>query len=395
MGRAIRWLRNLLGGRKEPKEHKEYASYGCFDMREKKRWSFARSTRDSGHEVDDPKWLSSMYAERTQEQGTHAIAVAAATAAAADAALAAAHAAAAVVRLTSQGRGAKFAGAHEQFAAVKIQTAFRAYLAKKALRALKALVKLQALVRGYLVRKKAAATLYSMQALVRAQATVRAQRSRNLAPPSDPKTQLEFHHRRSLQERYEFDRSPKIVEMDTCRPRSRSSRRTSPSVLDPMEELIQYPTSTPSPIPAPARISVPDCRKFQDYDWWATAAVADKCRLSATAQSTPRYMGSFHNADATNCPNYMTNTQSFEAKVRSQSAPRQRPEATAATLTPASKRLPLSEVLVESRASLGCIGKQVNENFNFKRAVVNRLDRSLELSCKESGEREFYFQRKW
>lgn len=52
------------------------------------------------------------------------------------------------------------------------------FQARKALRALKGLVKIQALVRGYLVRKRAAATLHSMQALIRAQAAVRSQRAR-------------------------------------------------------------------------------------------------------------------------------------------------------------------------------------------------------------------------
>lgn len=43
---------------------------------------------------------------------------------------------------------------------------------RKALRALRGLVKLQALVRGYLVRKQAAATLRSMEAMVRAQSSI-------------------------------------------------------------------------------------------------------------------------------------------------------------------------------------------------------------------------------
>ncbi|GKA48132.1 IQ-DOMAIN 14-like protein [Tanacetum coccineum] len=42
----------------------------------------------------------------------------------------------------------------------------------KAPRVLKGLVKFQALVRGFLVRKRVAATLYSMQALLRAQLAV-------------------------------------------------------------------------------------------------------------------------------------------------------------------------------------------------------------------------------
>ncbi|GJY14547.1 protein IQ-DOMAIN 14 [Tanacetum coccineum] len=75
-----------------------------------------------------------------------------------------AQAAVAVVRLTSDGRG------------------------KKGPEGIKRLVKLQALVRGFLVRKRVATTIYSMQALLRAQLAVRSQRT--LLPLSDLVTRL-------------------------------------------------------------------------------------------------------------------------------------------------------------------------------------------------------------
>lgn len=72
------------------------------------------------------------------------------------------------------------AGHHsnEDLAATVVQSAFRAFLARRALRALKGIVLLQALIRGHSVRRQTAETLQCMQALVKAKARVRARQVR-------------------------------------------------------------------------------------------------------------------------------------------------------------------------------------------------------------------------
>ncbi|KAK4365610.1 hypothetical protein RND71_013490 [Anisodus tanguticus] len=391
MGKATRWFKGLLGMKKE-KENVDHMSNSS-EKRDKKRWSFAKSSKDStgsdqnpadypgSNPVVDSNWLRSYISENEKEQNKYAIAVAAATAVAADAAVAAAQAAVAVVRLTSQGRGVMFNGVREKWAASKIQTVFRGYLARKALRALKGLVKLQALVRGYLVRKRAAATLHSMQALIRAQASVRSQRARrsminDIRPEIRARRSIErfdeyrneFHSKRlstSNETSYDgFDESPKIVEIDTYRTKSRSRRMNNPSMSESGDEQHYNAMSSPLPCPLPARLSIPDCRHLQDVNW---SFLADEQCKFASAQSTPRFAGSGRsNAPPTpaksvcgdgyfrpysNFPNYMSNTQSFRAKLRSHSAPKQRPE------PGPKKRLSLNEIMA-SRTSFSGVRMQ-------------------------------------
>jgi len=134
MGWAPRWLRGLLGGGKKAAETKP--------VKEKRRWGFGKSFREKAPApvaarpptppvqptATPRRGHAPAPDEADDEQSKRAIAVAAATAAVAEAAVAAAQAAAAVVRLTSSGRCAPAAAKREEWAAVRIQAAFRGYL---------------------------------------------------------------------------------------------------------------------------------------------------------------------------------------------------------------------------------------------------------------------------
>ncbi|RIA04910.1 hypothetical protein BRARA_K00908 [Brassica rapa] len=349
MGRATRWFRGLFGIKPS-----SCSGSGTISNRID-RSSLAGVSLCDSYETIPPNisereaaWLRSFYAagEEEIERRAHAVAVAAATAAAADVAVAAAKAAAAVVRLTGQGKSGPLGvgNGRENRAAMQIQCTFRGYLARKALRALKGVVKIQALVRGFLVRKQAAATLRSMEALVRAQATVKFQRALRRIGNTAPARKSTERFSGSLENRNNGEETAKIVEVDTgIRPGHYRIRVPVLSGSDFLDNPFRRTLSSPLSGRVPPRLSMPK------PEW------EDCSSKFPTAQSTPRYAGGsparnvccsggrveaeadaevdahqlcflsgeFHS-------NFTTDTTSFRGRLRSHSAPRQRPGINAA-----------------------------------------------------------------
>ncbi|KAK4798465.1 hypothetical protein SAY86_030791 [Trapa natans] len=394
MGKTGKWLKNFFTGKKDSTREKKFrekrAAAAPFaddfttaatnenypttpistphpeTPKEKSRWSFRRSSattpRDSNAtEATASAQLTPVLQTKSvgpeDQQKQKALAVAADTAAAAaDAAVAAAQAAAAVIRLTAATATAT-PNIMEDAAVVKIQSVFRSYLARKALKALRGLVKLQALVRGHLVRKQAMATLRCMQTLVTLQAKVLAQRrtieettrpmiptppiNRYSTPNSPSRHQTPGHY--GGNNRFPEDNG-KILEMDMGD--FRESRKSTPGrTTDPL-------VSRPPPfdhhhhyhhhigIPSPSTMSKLTHQmmlgsghyydNYNNYHKSPSATVHDRPQMmifpdsAATSKYANESLSSF-SYDYQLYPNYMANTQSSRAKTRSQSAPRQRP----------------------------------------------------------------------
>ncbi|KAJ4827524.1 hypothetical protein Tsubulata_028040 [Turnera subulata] len=390
MGKTGKWLRGFLTGKKDKEKeksatnerkekensaaNKENSTTSSIDQnpvtpnlippttpKEKKRWSFRRSSATAASPNKDysnnSAEVNTLILDPEKEQKKHAMAMAAATAAAADAAVAAAQAAAVVIRLTAAASGRS--SAIEEAAAIKIQSVFRSYLARKALCALRGLVKLQALVRGHLVRKQATATLRCMQALVNVQNRARAQRMLMTEDVTPIVGQRHSVHRKSTQENrfrhpnYEesersMEENIKIVEMDIGESKGSIKNRNSYS-HHPQAERAEHRLSTHyasnltsskqdgfQVSPAPSALTEMSPRAcsghFEDYSF-------------GTAQSSPQYYSAASRPDPARVPfafprpdyaesmsydyplypNYMANTESSRAKVRSHSAPKQRP----------------------------------------------------------------------
>ncbi|KAM3343849.1 protein IQ-DOMAIN 22 [Capsicum galapagoense] len=419
MGKASRWFRGLLGLKKQ-----EYQSPSPNQNPKptKKKWSFVKSYREkeskNGVSVVAGGGDSVVVVDSTK----HAIAVAEATAAVADAAIAAAQAAAAVVKLTHSGRAttttttscnstsggggcvaswngvplgslSKLVGKRsEDWAAVIIQSHFRAYLSRRALRALKGLVKLQALVRGHIVRQQTADYLRQMQAIARAQSRARAGRSQVSGSPhsstksvqfvhTDPATPEKFEHvilkhdemlmlkRNASNSSWEVidsekarirpqgssarsssiddEKSAKILDIDTRKPYVSSKQRKLfySSHLSLNSDQYSYSLTTSKESTAHQTVPSPSScgnqplspLKFNEDLDDACFCTADNSPqfYSASSKGGSSKRGPFTSTKSdgsrsylsgySDHPNYMSYTESAKAKVRSMSAPKQRP----------------------------------------------------------------------
>ncbi|GAB4834346.1 IQ-domain, variant 2 [Ancistrocladus abbreviatus] len=436
MGRAARWFKGLLGLKRSNPSPSSSDSNPPPPTKEKtRRWSFVRSYREKSSQpairpsdgIIRPRFHASDVTNRTSMTSTttyvdgedankHAIAVAAATAAVAEAAVAAAQAAAEVVRLTNSGRCNASPPAYvtssrlEAWAAVVIQSHFRGYLARRALRALKGLVKLQALVRGHIMRKKAAETMRCMQAMLRVQARARAVRVHVPESPYSSSKSSQIHHpgpatpekfEQSIgaknskhdqtpklrsngsgsnsrvtinQERGYYssslsdhrmdepmreqqgpavsaddDRTDKILEIDTGKPHLNPRRKNffeSPHSGLVASDQVTHSYATSKDSTAHQTLPSPNSCEVQSLNPLKLSRELLDDASFCTAESSPQFYsassrgGSSRRGPLTpaksdgstsllsgysDCPSYMAYTESAKAKLRSVSAPKQRP----------------------------------------------------------------------
>lgn len=131
------------------------------------------------------------------EQNKQAYTIALATVEAAEAAIIAANAAAEVVHLTATAPKLP-AMTREEISAVRIQTYFRGYIARRALRALKGLVRLNSTVHGTSVKRQSATTLRCMQTFARLQSDIRLRRIKMTEEKQSIQRQMQLKREKEL-----------------------------------------------------------------------------------------------------------------------------------------------------------------------------------------------------
>ncbi|KAL8150905.1 hypothetical protein V2J09_020713 [Rumex salicifolius] len=190
----------------ESKEHKDqgqtkskkkwFGKNKATDLTPKQPEAIAENATTSTTQPPPPVQDSRRSTEIEEMQKQHTSSIAIATAKAAEAAMAAAQAAAELARLTNTPRiPVKLT---EEAASVRIQTAFRAYTARRALRALRGSARMKNVMQGPSVKRQTANALRCMQTLARVQSEIRARRLRTTEENQARQRQLLDKHGKEL-----------------------------------------------------------------------------------------------------------------------------------------------------------------------------------------------------
>ncbi|CAN4125590.1 unnamed protein product [Withania somnifera] len=195
MGKKGSWfsaVRKALGSGNKKKDKKKHKSEKWSRKQQSNELDTSSSETALVSPAPPPPPVEQMkLMEAENEQNKHSYSVAIATAIAAEAAVAPAQAAAEVVRLTAAASTDK---SKEEIASRRIQTAFRRYLARRALKALRGLVRLKTMIQEQSVKRQATSTLRCMQTLARVQSQVRARRIRISEENQALQRQLQQRH---------------------------------------------------------------------------------------------------------------------------------------------------------------------------------------------------------
>lgn len=340
MAKKKNWLdrlRKFFGADAKSKQEKK---------EKRKRWFIGKLKSKRAPTLLPPGSKSAR--EVKKEQNKHVVAVAVASAAAAEAAIAAAQAAANVVRLSQS--PLMYNNCLEDVAATKIQTVFRGFLARSALKALKGMALLQALIRGELVRRQTTSTMKGLQSLMRIQSQARASRVRalldNCMELSHPSKNSGFIVNINNTEKKWDSRALSRDDVTAILKKRREAVKKRERALE-YAFIYQDQRRPPTPLHEKFSPSIEN-RRWSWLDQWivdrpdifSTPSRGSNSNRYLPEESELKYLArkSFNRSYKTNSvidndsfprspanvPNYMTPTACANAKFRSLSAPKQR-----------------------------------------------------------------------
>ncbi|OIV95155.1 hypothetical protein TanjilG_21545 [Lupinus angustifolius] len=320
MGRAGKWIRNFLLGKKEEKHKKidtlfsENKSASMIESQMispnmKRRWSFGRLKGGSGRKTNMIAGHKFSISFDSGDSAKFQIQ-----------ALLETHDSKSFPTILSQvSRYRK----DKSVAATKIQAAFRSYLARRALHALRGLVKLQALVRGYLVRKQTTATLRGMHALMAIQVRTRIHRIQKVEEANllgkQPPEHRESPHHKGLKRKNKNSKGMSVDEMlETLKSRNAPRDRSHVKSMehDPTTSYSNSRSVSKHQYRENTSITAPNSPENYRFMF--------EMNPTTIALSTSEHHQGSHNQSWS--PSYMNKTQSSKAKARSHSEPKQRPK---------------------------------------------------------------------